>query len=40
MDDFKNGTAYNLDSFIFYKKKQKTLDVMSKARVHVKIACL
>lgn len=23
MDDFKNGTAYNLDSFIFYKKKKK-----------------
>ena len=23
MDGFKNGTAYNLDSFIFYKKKKK-----------------
>ena len=23
MDDFKNGTAYNLDSFTFYKKKKK-----------------
>ena len=24
MDDFKNGTAYNLDSLTFYKKKKKT----------------